>query len=236
VKDEGGAGAAEVLTGEVAAFPDFFAGFAIEGGGAVAAEVEVDVIGIDGGGAGAVAIDVVAERFGIGVFEEEEVVEFLAGGFVEADGEHFFTIGSGIGDPDLLAHDDGGGPGAAGDGGFPDDVFCFGPFGGKAVGFAIGAGWVEAIVVGATKGGPVGEGGEDEGEEKEDESHDWESVEVFYGDGDDGVSLFFNDSFWGSGRKGVRSWLLAFSVWMLARSTGLNCEWANRRGRVALPW
>jgi hypothetical protein len=213
VKDEGGAGAAEVLTGEVAAFPDFFAGFAIEGGGAVAAEVEVDVIGIDGGGAGAVAIDVVAERFGIGVFEEEEVVEFLAGGFVEADGEHFFTIGSGIGDPDLLAHDDGGGPGAAGDGGFPDDVFCFGPFGGKAVGFAIGAGWVEAIVVGATKGGPVGEGGEDEG-----------------------VSLFFNDSFWGSGRKGVRSWLLAFSVWILARSTGLNCEWANRRGRVVLPW
>lgn len=162
VKDEGGAGAAEVLAGEVAAFPDFFAGLAVERGGAIAAEVDVDVIGIDGGGAGAVAIDVVAEGFGIGVFEEEEVVEFFTGGFVEADGEHFFAIGGGIGDPDLIAHDDGGGPSAAGDGGFPDDVFGLGPFGGEAVGFAIGAGWVEAIVVRATKGGPVGEGGTDE--------------------------------------------------------------------------
>ena len=77
MEDDGRAGAAEVLAGEIAAFPDFFAGFAIKSCRSVAAKVNVDVVGIDGGRAGTVAVDVVAERFGIGVLEEKEVVNFL---------------------------------------------------------------------------------------------------------------------------------------------------------------
>lgn len=172
MEDDGRAGAAEVLAGEIAAFPDFFAGFAIKSCRSVAAKVNVDVVGIDGGRAGTVAVDVVAERFGIGVLEEKEVVNFLAGGFIEANSIHLFPVGRGVGDPDLVVHDDGSGPGAPGDGGFPDNVLGFAPFGGKAVELAVPAWGIDAIIIRSAEGRPVGERGCDEEErEKKSKSH-----------------------------------------------------------------
>ena len=159
VENNGGARSAEVLAGEVATFPDSFSGFAIEGGGAVAAEVDVDAFLIDGRGAGAVAVDVVAERFGFLVFEEEDVVDLLAGLLVEADGVHFFPVLGGIGEPDLIAHDDGRGPGASFDGSFPNHVFLFAPGSGESVGFAIGAGRIDAVSAGSAEPGPFCAGG-----------------------------------------------------------------------------
>ena len=119
----------------------------------------------------------VAERLGIGVLEKEEVVDFLAGGFVETNGIHLFAIGGGVGDPDLVAHDYGGRPGATGDRSFPNDVFVFAPFGGEAVGFSFRGNRVVTVICWAAEGGPISLAGESQAEKKESSNeHEGESV------------------------------------------------------------
>ena len=101
----------------------------------------------------------IAKWFGINILKEEEVVNLFAGGFVEADSIHFFAIRGGVGDPNFIAHDDRGGPGTAGDGCFPDDVFVLAPLGREAVRPAIGGCRVVAVVRGSAESGPVGMAG-----------------------------------------------------------------------------
>lgn len=96
----------------------------------------------------------VAERLWGLVFEEEDVVGFLASRFVEADGIHLFAIRGGISDPDLVVHDDRGGPCSAGDGGLPDDILFLAPLGGKSINVAVRSWWVVAVVGGAAERGP----------------------------------------------------------------------------------
>lgn len=107
----------------------------------------------------------IAQRLGVGVLEEKDVVHFLARGFVEADGIHFFAIGGGIGNPDLIVHDDRCGPGAAGDGGFPDDVLVLAPFGGKAVVFSIRGSRIVAVVRWPSESWPFGLAGKNQAKE-----------------------------------------------------------------------
>ena len=97
----------------------------------------------------------VAERLRGLVFEKENVVGFHAGHFIQTDGIHFFAIRSSVGDPDFVVHDDGSGPCAAGDGGFPDDIFVLAPLGGESMDFAVPSRWVVAVVGGATESRPL---------------------------------------------------------------------------------
>ena len=108
----------------------------------------------------------VAERLRGLVFEEEDVVNFLARSLIKADGIHLFAIRSRVGDPDFVVHDDGSGPGPASDWGFPNDILALAPLDGESMNLSVCSWWIVAIVGGATESGPFSLAGNDKTEKK----------------------------------------------------------------------
>ena len=96
------------------------------------------------------------------VFEEEDVVNFLARSFIKADRIHLFTIRSSVGDPDFVVHHDGSGPGPASDWGLPNDILTFAPLDGESMNLAVCSWWIVAIVGRAAESGPFSLAGTNE--------------------------------------------------------------------------
>src|SRR5262245_39394853 len=95
-----------MAAGQVGALPNRFAGFGVEAGGTVTAEVYVNAAGFNSGTGCGVTVDVVAQRFRFVAMKNVFIEQNVPGLSVEADRVKIVAILGGGGDPDLAVEDD----------------------------------------------------------------------------------------------------------------------------------
>lgn len=176
-----------MVANEVASFPEEFAGLGIEAGCARGTEGNVDAAILDDGCGRAVGVELVG-KLGIGNFEEFDVVNDLPGFGIDADRGKLLAILGGSSHPDLAIKNNGRGPGASVNGGFPGDVGIFRPLRWKVGGFSLGC---DPLPCRSSELRPICIGGK--GEPCEEDRDEWK----FHG--------LKVASFWenGRGKKGV---------------------------------
>src|SRR4029079_14811660 len=99
------AGAAEMLTGQIAPLPDDFAALGIEAGRAVATEMDVDASRFDRRRARGIAVQGIAQRKDLLVVPEVNIVEYFARVLIDADRVVLRPVFRRGRDPNLIAPD-----------------------------------------------------------------------------------------------------------------------------------
>ena len=111
---------------QIAASPHDLARRRVQAGRAIGAEMGVDAARFDRRRGRRIAVHH-GDMFRIGRVEDLDLMDDLARFAVDADGEHFRTVGRGGGEPDLLVPNHRGRPAAFGNRRLPSDVFRLAP-------------------------------------------------------------------------------------------------------------